>query len=85
MFSLGYCYYRGEGGLKRDVVEGYMWMYRAAMVPSTTQIVLDLVRKQIANKLTPTQVEEAERRAREWKPKAEQESKTPPLKTPTRK
>ena len=59
--NLGILYANGRG-VKRDYVEAYMWLILAGA---------DTNRDALARKLTPQDIETAERRAREFKARAE--------------
>jgi TPR repeat protein len=75
-FGLGFMYHQGAG-VAQDSVEAYKWMSLAAMVPGNDQVIYAFTRDLVAKKMTSAQVAEAQRRAREWKPKTAQESKEP--------
>lgn len=49
-------------GVRRDFVEAYMWMVLAGPVA-------DANREALAKRMTPQQIAEAERHARDWKPR----------------
>jgi uncharacterized protein len=76
--NLGIIYGQGQGR-PPDYVEAHMWFNLAASRASGDQ------QKQYADqreelakwKMSPAQIAEAQRRAREWKPKTSQESKEP--------
>jgi hypothetical protein len=73
-YNLGGMYFRGQG-VPRDFVLAHMWFnLSVSRVPASeggtreaTEIIIDLV----ASKMTPFQIAEAQRLAREWKPKKE--------------
>jgi tetratricopeptide (TPR) repeat protein len=73
-YNLGGMYFIGRG-VPRDFVLAHMWFnLSVSRVPASegekrkaTEIIIDLV----ASKMTPFQIEEAQRLAREWKPKKE--------------
>ena len=73
-YNLGGMYFRGQG-VPRDFVLAHMWFnLSVSRVPASegekreaTEIIIDLV----ASKMTPYQIAEAQRLAREWKPKEE--------------
>jgi TPR repeat protein len=75
-YNLGGMYFRGRG-VPRDFVLAHMWFnLSVSRVPASeretreaTEIIIDLV----ASKMTPFQIAEAQRMAREWKPKKEGE------------
>jgi TPR repeat protein len=78
--------YLESRGVPKDYVEAHMWLNLAASRASgDDQKRFADIRDLVAKKMTSQQLAEAQRRAREWKPKSGQESKTPPSKTPTRK
>jgi hypothetical protein len=64
---LGLRYFNGQG-VPKDYVEAYMWLNLAASGGSDKQKVYALARDHVAEKMTPRQIAEAQRRAREWKP-----------------
>ncbi|NNF84461.1 MAG: SEL1-like repeat protein [Deltaproteobacteria bacterium] len=70
---LGYLYYQGLGGVPQDYVLAHMWYNLAASrLPSDGRRDLYVRnRDSVASKMTPAQIAEAERLAREWKPKKE--------------
>jgi TPR repeat protein len=61
--SLGKLYANGQG-VKQDYVQAYMWFNLAAAKANWARDKRD----SLAAKLTPDQIEEAQRLAREWKP-----------------
>lgn len=64
--ALGASYLRGEGTIK-DPVQAHMWLNLASVQEPAWAVLRDLV----ADDLTPAQIQEAQRLAREWKPKPE--------------
>ena len=60
---------RGQG-VPQDDVQALMWFNLAASKHATAVQDRDLV----ASKMTPAQIDEAQRLAREWKPKSKQTS-----------
>lgn len=72
--NLGILYYRGQG-VPKDYVQAHMWLDLASSryPASVREKVSDAIRyKELVDSLmTPAQVAEAKRRAREWKPKKE--------------
>ena len=72
--NLGVMYYNGQG-VPRDYVLAHMWLSLAASrYPASTRKTLnDAVNFQelVDSKMTPEQIAEAQRLAREWKPKKE--------------
>jgi hypothetical protein len=64
-FSLGLMYVRGEG-VPQDYVQAHMWLNLAAAAGDAGSI---KERDITARKMTPDQIAEAQRLAREWKPK----------------
>ena len=75
MYNLGIMYRDGQGVLQ-DNLFAHMWFNLAAsLYPPSQREYRDQAqteRDAIATKLTPSQVSEAQRMAREWKPKKEQ-------------
>jgi hypothetical protein len=65
-YSLGYLYSKGLG-VPQDYVEAHMWLNLGGVNGNATSIG---ERDFIARKMTPDQISEAQRRAREWRPKA---------------
>lgn len=70
--SLGILFNFGKG-VERNYVQAYMWYERAAMHSQggNKDSIVEM-RDGIADNLTPQQIEEAKRLAREWKPGAKQ-------------
>lgn len=67
--NLGHVYRNGNG-VPVDLVQAYMW-YRLASDAATHPSARQAADQQLANlasKITPQQIAEAERRARDWKP-----------------
>ncbi len=64
-YNLGVMYYRGYGVTKDDV-RAHLWLNLAAVRGLETARTL---RDRLAEKMTPAQIAEAQRLAREWKPK----------------
>jgi TPR repeat protein len=63
-FNLGFLYLRGLG-VPQDNVQAHMWFNLAAVrFPGAAP-----VRDFVTHKMTPAQIEEAQKLAREWKPK----------------
>lgn len=63
--------YGGEEGVPPDYVQSYMWSNLAASRASTQEdrdMALEM-RNLVETKMTPAQLAEAQRLAREWKPK----------------
>jgi hypothetical protein len=61
------------GSITKDPIEAYMWLTLSIAGPTAKQSPLfqqtaDL-RASIAKKMTPQQIAEAQRRAKQWKPK----------------
>lgn len=69
--ALGACYFSGRG-VTKDYFEAYLWLNLAA-TSGPPQLVK--LRNAAEAKLTPSQISEAQRLAREWKPKAWEELK----------
>jgi uncharacterized protein len=70
-YNLGLSYARGEAG-EADNVSAYMWFNLAAAhfpASDTRRSAAVTSRDLLANKMTPDQIAEAQKRAREWKPK----------------
>jgi TPR repeat protein len=63
---LGILYKRGEG-VPQDYVQAHMWFNLAASHENMSGAVE--LRDEIASKMTPAQIAEAQKLAREWKPK----------------
>jgi TPR repeat protein len=72
--NLGLMYYQGQG-VSKDYVLAHMWLNLAASQypPSVRKKMNDAVhfRDTVNSLMTPAQIAEAERLAREWKPKKE--------------
>ena len=64
-FNLGRVYARGEG-VTRDYVAAYMWASLAAAQESGK--VAKTVRDDLEKRMSPTQIAEAQKLSREWKP-----------------
>jgi TPR repeat protein len=62
---LGALYYRGQG-VPQDYIQAYMWINLAAANGAAPAIKF---RDVLAGMMTPGQIAEAQRLAREWKPK----------------
>ncbi len=70
-FNLGSMYYGGKG-VPQDYVQAHMWFNLAAARFDASEKNRDLAvknRDQVAAKMTPAQIAEAQKLAREWKPK----------------
>ncbi len=63
--NLGAMYINGEG-VRRNYVQGYMWLSLAAKQGYKRAV---LPQGQLEREMTPGELAEAERFAREWKPK----------------
>jgi TPR repeat protein len=61
---LGIMYWNGQG-VPRDAVLAYMWLILAA----TQEPKAEAERDMAASEMTPDEIDEAQRLAREWKPK----------------
>jgi len=74
--NLGFMYGRGQG-VPQDYVQAHMWFNLAASrFPASEGEKRELAganRDLVASKMTPAQIAEAQRLAREWKPKKEVE------------
>jgi hypothetical protein len=72
-YNLGLSYAKGEGG-EPDYVSAHMWFNLAAarfpLSDATNRTAARKNRDLMAEKMTPDQIAEAQRRAREWKPKS---------------
>jgi hypothetical protein len=66
-FSLGFMYQKGRG-VPQDYVQAYMWFNLAAA--QGTRGAAEW-REHIAARMTPARIAEAQKLAREWKPKLE--------------
>jgi uncharacterized protein len=66
-YNLGVMYRDGQG-IPQDYVQALMWFNLAASEQATAVQGRDLA----ASKMTPAQIAEAQRLAREWKPKSQQ-------------
>jgi TPR repeat protein len=67
-YSLGSLYADGRG-VPQDYVQAHMWFYLAAAQGTFEGAVA--ARDNIVSKMTPAQIAEAQKLAREWKPKAQ--------------
>ncbi len=69
-YNLGVMYYEGRG-VPQDYVQAHMWSNLAASryIPGKTRDQSVKDRDIVAEKMTPAQIAEAEKLAREWKPK----------------
>ncbi len=70
-FSLGLMYYIGQEGVTQDYAHAYMWIILAAsrLPPGEHRDNAVKARDIAAKKMTPAQISEAQKLAREWKPK----------------
>jgi TPR repeat protein len=71
-YNLGLAYARGEG-VTQNVVDAYMWFnLAAAHFPANDPRRIAAVKNRdaVANEMTSEQLAEAQKRAREWKPKS---------------
>ena len=68
--NLGVMYENGRG-VPQDYVRAHMWFSLAAsrFAPGSNRDITVRNRERVAAKMTPAQFAEAQRRAREWKPK----------------
>ena len=66
-YSLGLAYAQGQG-VAQDLVLAQMWLNLSALSPVQAQALRAKARDDLAKKLTPEQLAEAQRLAREWKP-----------------
>jgi uncharacterized protein len=68
-YNLGIAYGMGEG-MPQDYAEAHMWLNLAASRASgDEQTKYANARNQVAEKMTSQQIADAQRRAREWKPR----------------
>ena len=63
-FDLGIMY-ETDQGVQKDLVQAYMWLSLAA---AQGHVVVGVIRDEVAKRMTPAQIAEAQRLAREWKP-----------------
>ncbi len=74
-FQLGHMYHEGEGwGGPQDYIQAHMWFNLAAANLPTGEEFRDRAveaRNNVEELMTPEQIAEAQRLAREWKPKKE--------------
>ncbi len=70
--KLGFMYGKGRG-VPQDYVQAHMWYNLAALrfPPGTDRAIPVKNRDIVAKHMTPAQIAEAQRLAREWKPKKE--------------
>jgi uncharacterized protein len=66
-FGLGQMYAKGEG-VSQDSVQAHMWFNLAA---AQGLLISQKARDDVAKKMTPAQIAEAQRLAGEWKPKGQ--------------
>ena len=70
--SLGLAYFRGEG-VPRDLIESYKWFYIAVALTSGSDRQLHMtLRDSVGTNMTGDELAEAQKRAREWRPRAPQ-------------
>ncbi len=67
-YQLGLMYYLGKG-VPQDYMTGHLWANLAAAKDFEKA---DELKKSLEEKMSPEQIAEAQRMAREWKPKASQ-------------
>ncbi len=69
-FNLGVAYEKGRG-VPQDYVQAYMWFKLAASKypPGFFRDIAVKIRDDVAKLMTPAQISEAQKLAREWKPK----------------
>ncbi len=69
-FNLGVACYRGEG-VPQDYVLAHMWLNLAVsqLSPGEDRDQAESARDKVARQMTPAQITEVQRLAREWKPK----------------
>ncbi len=70
LYFLGYMYFLGQG-VPQDYVQSHMWYNLAAsrFPPGEGRDLAVRNRDIVAEKMTPAQISEAQKLAREWKPK----------------
>ena len=71
--SLGLLYAKGQG-VSQDFVQAYMW-YSLAIANGEKEGAI--IRDALVKRMTPAQIAEAQKRAREWKPKTNAQRPTP--------
>ncbi len=69
-YNLGFMYAKGRG-VTQDYVQAYMWIDLAVAnyFSQTNRHRAARFRQRIAERMTPAQISEAQKLAREWKPK----------------
>jgi TPR repeat protein len=67
-YHMGIMHMNGQGGLPRDVVRAYMWLDLAAM---RGHLGAAMWRDKLAGSMSAAQIAEAQKLAREWKPRLE--------------
>ncbi len=69
-FNLGFMYYNGRG-VPQDYAQAHMWYYLAASTFPLGESRMKAFdnRDIVAKRMTPAQISEAQKLAREWKPK----------------
>jgi TPR repeat protein len=69
MENLGDMYRQGQG-VPQDYVQAHKWYNLAATIYTNTEVHRDAAkaRDSLAKRMTPAQIAEAQRLAREWKP-----------------
>ena len=67
-YSIGIMYRNGKG-VPQDYVLAHFWLNVAAAQESMVKADAAHFRDELAAKMTPAQIEEAQKMAREWKPK----------------
>ena len=73
-------YFKGQG-VPQDYVQAHMWMNLAASrARGSDQKTYADARDALARIMTPAQIAEAQRRAREWKPKSSENTGGRPVK-----
>ncbi len=68
--NLGFMYGKGQG-VPQDYAQAHMWLNLAAsrFPPGETRDIIGMKRDIVAERMTPAQIAEAEKLAREWRPK----------------
>ena len=67
LYDLGMAYSSGSGGIEVDLIEAHKWFNLAATKSKKPGAVEN--RDRVAAKMTPAQIAEAQKLAREWKHK----------------
>jgi len=85
-FNLGLAYAKGQG-VPQDYTQAHMWLNLSASraLDDTVRRAAVIHREELAAKMTPEQIAEAQRMAREWAPKGASGTawNSPPMDSPT--